>query len=150
MQLESVICVRQITVLLACEVIEILSFLPEDPRALPSQFRLRSLCAGSNNVPQFILLQLGYLETVFKELEIRVKLGEYGYGIFMIRVTFYLQLTVYDDLRPSQTSVKLSDGLYGAWNLLVLAFRIVLDAFLDETGGVLGADYLKPDKDCLF
>ena len=99
---------------------------------------------------QFILLQLGYLETVFKELEIRVKLGEYGYGIFMIRVTFYLQLTVYDDLRPSQTSVKLSDGLYGAWNLLVLAFRIVLDAFLDETGGVLGADYLKPDKDCLF
>lgn len=68
----------------------------------------------------------------------------------MIRVTLYLQLTVYDDLCPSQTTVKLSDGLDGAWYLLVLTLWIILDAFLDETGRVLRADYLQTHEDCFF
>lgn len=68
----------------------------------------------------------------------------------MIRVTLYLQLTVYDDLRPSQTTIKLSDGFDGAWYLLVLTLWIILDAFLDETGRVPCADYLQTHEDCFF
>lgn len=79
-------------------------------------------------------MQLRDLEAVLKELEIRVKLGEYGYGIFMIGVAFNLQLTVYNDLCPSQTTIELSNSLDRAWNFLILALWIILYAFLDETG----------------
>lgn len=68
----------------------------------------------------------------------------------MISVTLYLQLTVYDDLCPSKATVKLSDGLDGAWYLLVFALWIVLDAFLDETSRVLRTDHFQTHEDCFF
>lgn len=52
----------------------------------------------------------------------------------MVSVTLYLQLTVYDYFCPSKATVKLSDGLDGAWYPFVLALWIILDAFLDEAG----------------